>query len=335
MKSKQELAGILRQKRQAVLIVNTHSRKGEKLFQRARDLLQSRGIDVVASHPVRDPGLLREVILQVIGEGHTLIIVGGGDGTFNTVIDLFVHRDLVLGVLPLGTANNFARSMGIPMNLEGAVDAIVQGKVVDVDLGMINGQYFINVASIGFSRDIISATPRRLKRYLGIASYLLYETKYLISLDLFRCTIRLERETVEVDTRQVIIANGGFYGTRKFSPDAHIDNGTLIIFMMDSLSRWQGLKFWIGYILGHHLKFPESRLYKTESAIIETEPRKYVIIGGEKTVRTPIQVKIDPAAVKIMAPASFHDHDERREEETPAPATEEKESGYDPDRYFI
>jgi len=97
--------------------------------------------------------------------------------------------------------------------------------------------------------------------------------------------------------------------------------------MMDSLSRWQGLKFWIGYILGDHLKFPESRLYKTESAIIETEPRKYVIIGGEKTVRTPVQVKIDPAAVKIMAPASFHDHDERREEETPAPATEEKESG--------
>ena len=316
MKSKRELADIIRQKRQAVLIVNTHSRKGEKLFQRTLDLLQSRGINVVASYPVGKPRHLREIIQQVIEEGHTLIIVGGGDGTFNTVIDLFVHRDLVLGILPLGTANNFARSMGIPMNLEGAVDAIVKGKVVDVDIGMINDQYFINVASIGFSRDIITATPRRLKRYLGIVSYLLYETKYLISQDLFRCTLTLGTKTEVINTRQLIMANGSFYGTRKFSPDAHIDNRTLIIFMMDSLSRWQGLKFWVGLFLGRHLTFPESRLYKTESAIIETEPLKYVIIGGEKTIRTPIRVAIDPAAVKIMAPDSFQDHDESKEAQT-------------------
>ncbi|WP_440949826.1 hypothetical protein [Methanosphaerula subterraneus] len=63
-----------------------------------------------------------------------------------------------------------------------------------------------------------------------------------------------------IDTRQLLImANGSFYGTRKFSPDAHIDNGTLIIFLMDSLGRWQGLKFWIGFFVGRHLTFPESR----------------------------------------------------------------------------
>ena len=317
MKSKQELGGVIRQKGQAVLIVNTHSRKGEKLFQRALALLQSRGIDVVASYPVKKPRYLREAIQQVVEEGHTFIIVGGGDGTLNSVIDLFVHRDLVLGILPLGTANNFARSMGIPMNLEGAVDAIVKGKVVDVDVGTINDQYFINVAAIGFSRDSITATPGRMKRYLGILSYFLYETKYLVSQDLFRCTIEIGTQTRVITTRQVLImANGSFYGTRKFCPDAHIDNRTLIIFMMDSLSRWQGLKFWVGFFLGRHLMFPESRLYKTESATIETDPLKYVIIGDEKTIRTPIRVTIDPAAAKIMAHDSFHDHDESKEEQT-------------------
>ncbi|WP_440951205.1 diacylglycerol/lipid kinase family protein [Methanosphaerula subterraneus] len=311
MKSKQELAGIIQQKREAVLIVNTRSRKGEKLFQRAQDLLQSGGIDVVASYPIRKPEQLKEILRQVIEEGHTLIIVGGGDGTFNTVIDLFVHRDLVLGLLPLGTANNFARSMGIPMNLEGAVDAIVQGKMVEADIAMINDQYFINVASVGFSRETITATPDFMKRYLGIVTYFLYEIKYLISQRLFRCTINMETETKVIYTRQVLImANGSFYGTRKFCPDDHVDNGTLSIYLMDSLSRWQGLKFWFGFYFGRHLTYPESRLYTTESTIIETEPPRYAIIGDEKTIRTPIRVTIDPAAVKIMAPDSFHDYDE-------------------------
>jgi diacylglycerol kinase family enzyme len=84
----------------------------------------------------------------------------------------------------MGNANNFARSMGIPIVLEKAVEVIARGRVVDVDLGMINDQYFINIATVGFSRDVISATPRRLKRYLGMVSYLLYETQYLISQDL-------------------------------------------------------------------------------------------------------------------------------------------------------
>ena len=65
------------------------------------------------------------------------------------------------------------------------------------------------------------------------------------------------------------------------------------------------------FFMGRHLAFPESRLFRTESAYIETFPLKYVIMGGEKTTRTPMRLGIDPAAVKIMAPDSFQDHDEK------------------------
>ena len=311
MKSKREAEREIREQNQAVLIVNTHSRKGERLFFRALDLLHIHGIDVIASYPVRRPERLRQIVSDVLDQGHHLVIVGGGDGTFNTVTDLFVHKDTVLGILPMGTANNFARSMGIPISLDKAVEVIAHGKVVDVDLGMINDQYFINIATVGFSRDVISATPRRLKRYLGIVSYLLYETRYLISQELFSCSVTIDGRTEHIRTRQIIIANGSFYGTRKITPDAHIDNRTLIIFAMDSASEWQGLKFWIGFFLGRHLAFPESRLFKAESAGITTNPRKYVIMGGEKITRTPMKVEIDPAAVRIMAPDSFRDHDEK------------------------
>ena len=196
------------------------------------------------------------------------------------------------------------------MTLEQAVDIIAKGKVVDIDLGVIHDQYFINIATVGFSRDMISATPRIFKKYLGVFSYLLYETKYLLSQQLFECTISIGEEIRKIKTRQLIIANGSFYGTRKISPEAHIDNNSLLMFAMDSMSRWQGLKFWIGFLLGRHLTFPESRLFQVESAYIETVPRKYVILGGEKVARTPIQISVDQAAVKIMAAESFRDHDD-------------------------
>lgn len=138
MKSKQELDHIIYREKKAVLIVNTHSRKGERLFFKAMDLLDERGIDVIESYPVRKPERMKQIVQDVINEGHSLIIIGGGDGTLNTVIKSFVHRDFVLGILPLGTATNFARSIGIPMTLERAVDIIVNGKIVDIDLGVIN-----------------------------------------------------------------------------------------------------------------------------------------------------------------------------------------------------
>ncbi|WP_319580264.1 YegS/Rv2252/BmrU family lipid kinase [uncultured Methanospirillum sp.] len=310
MKSKRKLEQIIHSEKKAVLIVNTHSRKGERLFFKAMDLLNERGIDVIESYPVRKPERIKQIVQDVIDEGHSLIIIGGGDGTMNSVMESFVHRDVVLGILPLGTANNFARSMGIPMTLERAVDIIARGKVVDIDLGVVNDQYFINIATVGFSRDVISATPRVFKKYLGVCSYLMYETKYLLSQQIFECTITIGEKIEQIKTRQLIIANGSFYGTRKISPEAHIDNNSLLIFAMDSMSRWQGLKFWIGFLLGRHLMFPESRLFQVESAYIETVPRKYVILGGEKVARTPIQISVDQAAVKIMAAESFRDHDD-------------------------
>jgi Sphingosine kinase and enzymes related to eukaryotic diacylglycerol kinase len=130
----------------------------------------------------------------MIDEGHSLIIVGGGDGTFHTITELFAHKEVILGILPLGTANNFARSLGIPMDLDKAVEVICNGNVVPVDLGVINNQYFINIASIGFSKQVINATPRRLKQYLGIIAYILYETKFLLTQELFDCTIKTDEK---------------------------------------------------------------------------------------------------------------------------------------------
>src|SRR5690242_18809603 len=97
--------------RRAVLVVNTRSRSGRDLYADAKRLLTRAGLRIDAAYPVRDPVRLPEIVQGAIAQGHKLIIVGGGDGTISSVVDCFAHRDTVLGILPLGTANSFARAL--------------------------------------------------------------------------------------------------------------------------------------------------------------------------------------------------------------------------------
>ena len=96
-----------------------------------------------------------------------MVIVGGGDGTLSSTIDFFKARETVFALLPLGTANSFARALGIPSDLDGAVDVIAQGIPRRIDLGCIDGDYFGNAAAIGLSPLIARTVPHKLKRYLG------------------------------------------------------------------------------------------------------------------------------------------------------------------------
>ena len=145
LKTKRVLEQRAKRERTAVLVVNTNSSQGEKFFFAAMDELARRGIWIAASYPVRDSARLRECVEEAISRAQSLVIVGGGDGTISSIVDYFAHKELVLGVLPLGTGNSFARSLGIPINLEGAVDVIASGKVADVDLGKVGDSCFANI----------------------------------------------------------------------------------------------------------------------------------------------------------------------------------------------
>ena len=157
-----------------MLVVNTRSRRGRDLYADAKRLLTRNGLHIEAAYPVRDPVRLPEIVQGAIAQGHRLILVGGGDGTISSVVDYFAYRDAVLGILPLGTANSFARALGIPLDLEGAAEILTGGgKVADVDLGRINDDYFANTAAIGLPALVGRNLPHSVKRYLGKAGYIL------------------------------------------------------------------------------------------------------------------------------------------------------------------
>src|ERR687894_1278782 len=100
----------------AALVVNTRSRSGEQTFFEAIDRLAELGVPLGATYAIRDPVRLPETVREVLHKGseYRLLILGGGDGSVSSVVDFLAHHDVILGLLPLGTANDFARTLGIP-----------------------------------------------------------------------------------------------------------------------------------------------------------------------------------------------------------------------------
>ncbi len=127
--------------RRAALVVNTRSRSGERLYPRALAQLRDLGVPVVASYAVPEPARLAQTVREALCGNPDLIILGGGDGSVSCVVDLLAGQDTVLAVLPLGTGNDFARTLEIPFDLRHACELIVHGKVVDVDLGLVGQDY--------------------------------------------------------------------------------------------------------------------------------------------------------------------------------------------------
>ncbi len=297
----------IREERRAALVVDVRARRGRAAFADACTLLEEHGLTLESAVGVESQARLINSVEEALASGVPLIVLGGGDGTLRTVAGCLRHRETALGLLPLGTANNFARSLGIPQDLAGAVRLAVSGRVVGVDLARLDHEVFANVAILGFSPDVVRATPPGLKRRLGRAAYLLCEARYLVSQTLFDVTVTTDMGSSSFRTRQMIIANGSHYGTRRLAPTARVDDGLLDILAVDSTSRWQGIRFWLRYPLGRHLRMRGLRRIRCSWARIETVPRLSTIVGGELGPSTPFEVAVDPGALAVVVSPGFQE----------------------------
>src|SRR5918997_1407952 len=157
----------------AALIVNTRSRTGERTFFKALDRLQELNVPLGVTYAIRDPARLPETVREVLddGSGYRFLILGGGYGSVSSVVDFLAHHDSLLGLLPRGTANDLARTLGIPQDIEGACKTIANGKVVDVALGLAGDNFYVNVASVGLGVEATRALSPQLKKSIGPLAY--------------------------------------------------------------------------------------------------------------------------------------------------------------------
>ena len=289
-----------------VVVGNLHSRKTASRYAEAIDLLQKRGVHVVASHTVERGDEMLERVKGAIADGQRYVLVAGGDGSMTSVVGAFAHSESVLGVLPLGTGNSFAQTLGIaPATLENAVDTIVHGTVARVDLGIVNGRHFANFATIGLSSTIARGTSNISKKILGPLAYAVAGVVPLLRSSSFDAHVRWGHNDARVRTHQIIVANGRFFGFTPILPDATIVDGELALFTTSGCSRWEIARMFLAFHRHRQTTLADAEYFSAPEITVTTTPKQYLDIDGEAFGETPVTFSVDARALRVLVPRGF------------------------------
>jgi len=286
----------------AALVVNAKSRKGQKLFKRACAAMSGLPYEVDA-HAVEDPKDLEATVLRALAKKPDLLILGGGDGTVSGLVDLMVGHDVILGVLPLGTANSFARTLGIPLNIEGAVEVIRTGKPHRIDLGMIDGDYFANCAAMGISPKIAATVPHGLKKVLGKVGYLSWAAYQYFRFRPFTLIVGEGPTAVKIRVVEVRISNGPYHGGTELVDAAAVDSGEIVVQAVMGHVKRRLVQNWYASVFRLESRHEKVRDFRGKSLKINTIPPLPISIDGEVLAKTPVTAKVAAGIIRVMAPA--------------------------------
>lgn len=252
---------------------------------------------------VRRGGEIAAASRRAVDQGCGVLVAAGGDGTVNAVASVAVAAGIPLGVLPLGTLNHFARDLGIPRDLDGALDAVLRGSIRRVDLGEVDGRIFLNNASLGVYPRIVRMRERLRAR--GLAKWLgaLWATLAVARRAPF-AAVRLtgDGEPIVRRTPFVLVGNNayrmeGFHaGTR-----AALDGGRLWVYAMRASGRRSLLWLAVRVLFGDTR---ELEALPASTVVIEVNRRRLsVALDGELAeLAPPLECRIRPGALGVLVP---------------------------------
>jgi YegS/Rv2252/BmrU family lipid kinase len=287
--------------KQAILIVNAASRSGAEAFEQAREKLTAAGVELIEAKGVKNPKSMDGTVKRAIKRA-PMVILGGGDGSLSSSVDFFLGTDTVIGVLPLGTANSFARTLGIPLDLDGAIDVIANGEGRSIDLGCINGDYFLNAAALGLAPMVAESVPHGLKRKLGRLGYLIWAGWSAASFNAFRLKVDDGKRIHRMWATEVRIANGRFHGGMELIESADVESGQIVVQAVRGRSVVRlGWSYFASAmkLKARHVTMKE---FRGRKLVVSTRPQLSVSIDGEVAATTPLEVSAIPNAVTVAAP---------------------------------
>lgn len=217
-----------------------------------------------------------------------LIVIAGGDGTINEVISGIAEADKkpTVGIIPAGTTNDFARALSIPRDIKKAVEIIVEHNEHALDIGKVNGQYFVNIAGGGDLTELTYDVPTKMKSAIGQLAYYIKGIEMLPSLRPVSVTIEYDDQVYSGEIMLFLVANtnsvGGF---EKLAPDALIDDGYFDLLILKKASLPEFLRIATAGLRGHHLE--DDKIIYTQAKRIKVTPKEKMLLnidgeyGGE------------------------------------------------------
>jgi len=284
----------------ALFLVNTRARRGQEDLAMIRERLSGE-LDLIEPRP--DSGDFSSVILEHASEV-SRVIIGGGDGTLNHALRGLLEAQMPLGVLPLGTANDLARTLGLPSDPLEACDVILANYSQRIDIGQVNDRPYFNVASIGLGAEVTRRLSKGTKTYWGVFAYVWAAMGAMIGGRPFRVEITGNGQTLKTRSWQVAVGNGRNYGGgMTIHENARIDDGQLDLYSLEIKRSWQILPLipalWRGTL---DPVLPVRTMHGTAFDVRPVSHPRSIIADGELIGKTPAVFRLFPKALSVYVP---------------------------------
>ncbi|WP_315080999.1 YegS/Rv2252/BmrU family lipid kinase [uncultured Clostridium sp.] len=243
-----------------------------------------------------------EEALEDVDNTYEYILIAGGDGTVDSVVNAMKQRkiDLPIGILPVGTANDFGKFINIPNNIIDACNRILNSKPVGVDLGKINNKYFINVASTGLFTDVSQKTDVNLKNTIGKLAYYLKGIEELPNFRRLKVNIKSKECNYHGEMYLLLVFNGESAGNFRLATEADVTDGKLDVIVFKAIPIIELIPLFIKVLKGEHLDSNKVVYFKTDDLYIECNEEIVTDIDGERGPDFPLNIKCIKSGIKVL-----------------------------------
>ncbi|MCT4594752.1 MAG: YegS/Rv2252/BmrU family lipid kinase [Anaeromicrobium sp.] len=278
---------------------------GNKSFKNHLDYIiekfQERDLQIIP-HRVKHIDLLEKAIKNLREDEYKKIIIAGGDGTVNQVVNILLKHDvnLPIGILPAGNSNDYAAYFNLPKNIEEMTDVILMDDYTYCDVARINDRYFVNVASLGFIVDMSAKIEKDFKNKISMFKQYLKGVEGISGLKSIPIRVTTKHMVYEEDIYFMLIMNGkSIGGFKKVAPFASINDGLLDIFIFKKCPLYDLLPLIIKVANGEHFSSPYVKYFQTDQIKIECDEEISADLDGEEGCAFPLDIKVVNKKLRI------------------------------------
>ena len=271
--------------KRARIIYNPTS--GRELFKRhlpeVLEKLEKAGYET-SCHATTGAGDATNAAQIAVERKYDLVIAAGGDGTINEVVNGLAEQEYrpTLGIIPVGTTNDFARAIGVPRNIDGACDVIVEGNSVPIDIGRINDKYFVNIAGGGRLTELTYEVPSKLKTMLGQLAYYLKGMEMLPSIRPTEVSIEYDGKLFEGEIMLFLVSlTNSVGGFEKLAPDSSMNDGLFDLLILKKANLADFIKVATLAIRGEHINDPHVLYTKANRVKVNPTEKMQINLDGE------------------------------------------------------
>jgi diacylglycerol kinase (ATP) len=291
------------ERRVAHLVFNPTANRNRAAARRVEisAYLEERGVGV-EWHATEGPGHAGKIV-SGLPDG-TLVVAVGGDGTVHEVAAACVETRRVMGILPVGSGNDYVKALGVGTNLERALETIVGGAVQAVDAGEVNGVRFNNGLGIGFDAEVAAGVAKAPAYLGGFGGYLWSVGQLLWSMKCHEARLKLGGEEIPVETILVAVALGTTYGARfRLAPESSLEDGVFDIVWSEEISRVDVLRLIPSVLRGTHLGHPKIHFARAaELEVSLKEPSPAHVDGEMLPLTRDFRVRVLPRSLHVLSP---------------------------------